>query len=41
MDTAVCGACANEIKELTVAEQHANHHQNSLFSYTDYILLKP
>jgi hypothetical protein len=41
MDAAVCGACANKVKEVTVAEQDANHHQSSLFSSTDYILLKP
>jgi hypothetical protein len=35
MDAALCGACTHEIKEVTVAEQDANHHQSSLFSCTD------
>jgi hypothetical protein len=43
MDAAMCGARANELKEMTVAELDADHHQNicSLFSFIDYILLKP
>jgi hypothetical protein len=45
MDAAVSGARANEIKEVTVAEQDVDHHRSthicSLFSCIGYILLKP
>lgn len=38
MDIAVCDACANEIKEITLAEQDANNH---LFLFIHCLLLEP
>jgi hypothetical protein len=43
MDVPVCDACANEIEEMTVAEQDANNHLNYLvyFLFIDCMLLEP